>query len=260
MTAAGYAAPMLDARPGSVPGPLLAPPAHGLADEIAFRLQADILSGRYAPGAHLQQEALCARLGVSRTPVREALRKLQAQNLVVLTPNKGATVRRPDRREVIDSYVLRAELEGFACELAAARMDDAAFLALDQAIAALGVVSARLERGVADADAAAFHDQVSGPDEAFHATIHGAAGNSSLRATLEELGRQFPKDHVWRAVQGTPEARRLNVEDHERIRAALARADGAGARAAMRDHILHAGGLLVGYLDARGFWAETIEG
>jgi DNA-binding GntR family transcriptional regulator len=239
---------------------VLARPAHGLADQIAVRLEADILGGRYAPGAHLRQETLCARLGVSRTPVREALRKLQAQNLVVLTPNTGATVRRPDRREVTDSYVLRAELEGFACELAAGRMDAAAFLALDQAIAALGVVSARLEHGLDDAEAPGLHEQVAGPDEAFHAAIHAAAANSSLRATLDELGRQFLKDHAWRAVQGSSEARRVNVEDHQRIRDALARADGAGARAVMREHMLRAGRLLVRHLDARGFWAgETLE-
>jgi DNA-binding FadR family transcriptional regulator len=71
--------------------------ATGLADEIAFRLQAAILDGEFPPGTHLQQDELCARFGVSRTPVREALRKLQAQHLVDLVPNKGATVRTPSR-------------------------------------------------------------------------------------------------------------------------------------------------------------------
>ena len=64
-----------------------------LADEIAFRLQAAILDGVFPPGTHLYQEEICARFGVSRTPVREALRKLQAQHLVVVVPNKGAKVR-----------------------------------------------------------------------------------------------------------------------------------------------------------------------
>ena len=55
-----------------------------LADEIAFRIQAGILDGQFPPGTHLQQDELCTRFGVSRTPVREALRKLQATNLVDL--------------------------------------------------------------------------------------------------------------------------------------------------------------------------------
>src|SRR3712207_1750546 len=111
--------------------------ATGLADEIAFRLQAAILDGEFAPGTHLQQDDLCARFGVSRTPVREALRKLQAQHLVDLVPNKGATVRTPSRDELSEVYVLRAELEALAAELAATRITPAGLAALDQAQAAM---------------------------------------------------------------------------------------------------------------------------
>ena len=83
-----------------------------LADEIAFRIQAAILAGDHRPGTHLSQDELCERFGVSRTPVREALRKLQAKHLVVLVPNKGATVRAPSRTELIDVYNVRAEARG----------------------------------------------------------------------------------------------------------------------------------------------------
>jgi DNA-binding GntR family transcriptional regulator len=91
-----------------------------LADEIAFRLETAILDGLYPPGSRVPQEELCERFAVSRTPVREALRKLQAKNLVVVVPNKGATVRLLSRKELLDIYDVRAELEGFSCELAAA--------------------------------------------------------------------------------------------------------------------------------------------
>ena len=89
-----------------------------LADEIAFRLESAIVAQQLPPGTRLRQEELCERFGVSRTPIREALRKLQAQRLVVLTPNKGATVRIPTRKEIEEVYELRGELEGFAAELA----------------------------------------------------------------------------------------------------------------------------------------------
>src|SRR5882672_9567718 len=92
-----------------------------LADEIAFRLEAAILARELLPGAKLRQEELCHRFGVSRTPVREALRKLQAQRLVVMVPNRGATVRLPTRKDVAETYDLRAELEAFAAELACER-------------------------------------------------------------------------------------------------------------------------------------------
>src|SRR5438045_2449155 len=69
--------------------------------------------------ARLRQETLAAEFGVSRTPVREALRKLQATGLLVVTPNKGAVVRAPTVRELREGYVVRAELEGLAAGLAA---------------------------------------------------------------------------------------------------------------------------------------------
>jgi hypothetical protein len=83
-----------------------------LADEIAFRVQSAILDGLYPPGSRLPQDELCEKFGVSRTPVREALRKLQAKHLVTVVPNKGATVRLLSRKELIDIYDLRSELEG----------------------------------------------------------------------------------------------------------------------------------------------------
>ena len=104
-----------------------------LADEIAFRLETAILGARFPPGSRLPQEELCERFAVSRTPVREALRKLQAKNLVVVVPNKGATVRPPSRKELLDIYAVRAELEAFSCELAAARITDACITELDRA-------------------------------------------------------------------------------------------------------------------------------
>ena len=104
-----------------------------LADEIAFRIQAAILAGEQTPGTHLFQDELCERFGVSRTPVREALRKLQAKHLVILVPNKGASIRVPGRDELIDVYNLRAELEGYACELASAHVDTELLNDLDRA-------------------------------------------------------------------------------------------------------------------------------
>jgi DNA-binding GntR family transcriptional regulator len=87
-----------------------------LTDEIVFRLENAILEGVYPPGTRLRQDELCVRFGVSRTPVREALRTLQARNLVVVMPNRGATVRIPSRKDAAELYDVRAELEGYACE------------------------------------------------------------------------------------------------------------------------------------------------
>lgn len=229
--------------------------ATGLADEIAFKLQAAILDGEYPPGTHVQQDELCARFGVSRTPVREALRKLQAQHLVDLVPNKGATVRTPTRTELSEVYALRKELEGFAAELAATRIGPDDLAAMDAARAASADAVAAMEAGAPDSGTqSAFNRKITVANETFHGIVHAAAGNARLHQYLLELQGFFPKDYVWRAVRSADEARSLNVDDHDAIRAALAAGDGSKARRAMAEHIDHAGALLIAYLDEHGFW------
>src|SRR5207244_5290504 len=81
-----------------------------------------IIEGRLEPGRRLKEEELARELGISRTPVREALLLLQAEELVVATPNRGATVRVHDARDIGDLYELRALLEGYAARRAAERI------------------------------------------------------------------------------------------------------------------------------------------
>ena len=186
-----------------------------LADEIAFRIQAAILDGEFRPGSHLQQDELCARFGVSRTPVREALRKLQAQNLVDLVPNKGATVRRRTRKELLEVYALRAELEGFACELAAPSVRSESLDELDAANAEMGNAVTQLGQGdLRPEDEPAFNVRVTLANEHFHAVVHRLTDNSRITRTIEELQAYFPKDYVWRAIVDSPERHVLSVEEH----------------------------------------------
>lgn len=226
-----------------------------LADEIAFRLQAAILAGEHPPGTHLYQDELCERFGVSRTPVREALRKLQAKHLVVLVPNKGATVRVPGRDELIDVYNVRAELEGYACELACRHVSDELLATLDSAQESVTEAVTRYERNGAGATRSVSLDiQVARANSVFHGAIAQAAGNECLRGLIDELQDFFPKDYVWRAMASADELRALNLEDHERIREAFGRHKGRSARKEMTRHILHASDILLAYLDDHEFW------
>jgi DNA-binding GntR family transcriptional regulator len=227
-----------------------------LADEIAFRIQAGILDGQFPPGTHLQQDELCTRFGVSRTPVREALRKLQATNLVDLVPNRGATVRIPTRKELVDVYAVRAELEGYACQLAAPHVDPSFLEELEGANAGMELATAELAQGVLEPEGeAAFNARVTMANVGFHGAIHRLADNARLARTIEELQTFFPKDYVWRALRDSPEeCHVVSVDEHEKIRDALAAHDGAAARIAMTAHIEHAGRLLIGYLDRHSFW------
>src|SRR4051795_13053654 len=93
-----------------------------LGDKIPATPHARALGGGVPSGTWLRQEALASEFGVSRTPIREALRKLQEAGLVELRPHRGALVRGLSPREIRDAYEVRAELEGLAAELAAARI------------------------------------------------------------------------------------------------------------------------------------------
>lgn len=224
----------------------------GLADEIAFRLRADILDGKLPPGTRLQHEELATRFGVSRTPIREALRQLQAVNLVIVSPNRGASVRVPSRTEVAEMYELRADLEGFACELACERASDADLAELDRTQARLAeAVEAAEELADVELDSA-----VATWNTAFHACIHRAAGNQILVRHIEDLQNSFPRDSVWRAIAHDRAAMvTMNVCEHEAVAAALRARTPAAARTAMRDHVRQAGEILLGYLDDQRFWS-----
>lgn len=225
-----------------------------LADEIAFRLQAAIVDGTLPPGTALRQEEICRRYGVSRTPVREALRKLQAQNLVVIAPHRGAVVRVPSRREVQEIYVLRAELEGLACALAAGSLTPETLEELASAQAAVEAATAELELRPRDTQRGWFFLPLTRANDRFHELIHLAAGNALLRTTLAGLQSSFPKDLVWRAMRSAGENRAFVLDEHRAVLHALEKADGAAARAAMSEHVRHAGEVLLAYLDEHDLW------
>lgn len=223
----------------------------GLADEIAYRLRADILDGKLPSGARLQHEELAVRFGVSRTPIREALRQLQALNLVVVSPNRGATVRVLSRAELQEGYELRAELEGFACELACQRATESELSELDLAQARLAEAVARVN----EVQEIEFDASIAQWNSAFHACIYDAAANRQLGKCIEQLQNLFPHDSVWRAIIDNPAAfLRMNVQEHLAIAAALRSRDSTSARNAMRDHVRGAGKILIAHLDARDFW------
>jgi DNA-binding GntR family transcriptional regulator len=224
-----------------------------LADEIAHRLQRDILDGRIALGERLAQDELCARFEVSRTPIREALTKLQSSGLVSLRPNLGAIVRTPPRREVQEVYELRAELEGFAAERAAARIDALGLRRLERTQEDLVAAVSGLDPAVADAGTE-LTTAIGAANDGFHDVILTAADNRALQRDAVRLRGCFPKDHVTEALRSVDELLALNVDEHERISAALVAGDAAAARRAMTDHVTHAGRLLVEYLDERRFW------
>src|SRR6476646_8847937 len=103
------------------------------ADDIARVLEDEIVGGGIAPGTVMRQEQLSERFEVSRTPVREALRRLAALGLVSFEPNRGVRVRSISPAELREAYLVRAELESLATEVATPRMTAADLASLDAA-------------------------------------------------------------------------------------------------------------------------------
>lgn len=185
------------------------------------RLLDEIRSGALPPGARLRETELAERLGISRTPVREAIRQLEADGLVAHLPRQGATIRSLDHAEVVELYEMRAVLEGTAARLATRA-------ASEIEIAELIALNAELAAAPAGAQAREVNRQ-------FHRMLLESARNrfllksmSALQKTLLILGPTTLAD---------PSRAGAAVSEHATVLAALQSRDGAGAESAMRAHV-----------------------
>ena len=216
-----------------------------LVDRLAGAIQTRVLSGDVPVGTRLRQEALADEFGVSRTPVREALRKLQATGLVELHPNRGAVVRGPSAREIREAYEVRAELEGLAAELAAGRISDRDLLRLREAQALFRksvetLIARRARRRAPWKDESVWVRA----NDLFHQAILDAAGNERLSDTIADLHRSFPRDLTWTALSQSSRLLEENVEQHEAVLEAIEQRDSEEARRRMIEHIRTAGELV----------------
>jgi DNA-binding GntR family transcriptional regulator len=223
-----------------------------LVDEIASTIRARIMSGEIPIGAQLRQAELATELGVSRTPIREALRQLQTGGLIEVVPNRGAVVRVPAPWEVREAYEVRAELEALACERAVARISR---LELDELRAANATMleavqhpSPREESGGAEPPTVAANDD-------FHTLIHRVSGNQRLARAINEVNETFPRNVSWMVLYDDPRRREENVREHERIVEALAAGDVPAVRAEMHKHVISAGEQLARWYERR---SETV--
>ena len=217
-----------------------------LADRLAVQIHGDIASGRIPLGSWLHQETLAAQYGVSRTPVREALRKLQAAGAVELWPRRGALVREPTLREIREAYYVRAELEGIVAELAATWITDRELARLREAEehfrrAVAETLERRREHGTPPAEA---ETEWVRANDLFHEVLLEAAGNDRLRTMIEDLHRSFPRRLSWAPLREDSRLLADNAEQHRAILDAVEQRDGAAARRLMIDHLQRAGELV----------------
>ena len=193
------------------------------SSETAYqRLFEAILDGRLRPGQRLREIELAEALGVSRTPIREALWRLEMQGLVAHAPRKGMVIRTLAHQEVTELYLMREVLEGTAAALGARHASEAEILTLEEMVRE---DAARLD----DPDALARSNRI------FHETLYRAAHNrylvqllAGLRASMSLLGR------TSLSVAGRAAAAQ---EEHQDIVSAIAARQPDAAEAAARKHI-----------------------
>ena len=203
-------------------------PAASLAERIRLAVESDILSGRLAPGAAIDEKALAAVFGVSRTPVREALLWLAAHDLVEFQPRAAIRVRRPDTAELVALLEYLAELEAVCARLAAQRMT---LVQRDTLRAAQQTVAAC---------AAANDRQAYEPaNQVFHSLLYTASGNPVV---VEQLQRTRARLAAFRrTVMEQPGRLAGASREHDAIVDAVLKGDADGAMRAMRDHVLRKG-------------------
>ena len=195
-----------------------------LRDVVFYTLRQAILKGEMAPGERLMEIQLAKKLGVSRTPIREAIRKLELEGLVIMIPRKGAEVAGITEKALRDVLEVRRSMEELAMELAVARMQEKDIKALE---------AARIE--FREALSSSDMIRIAQADEKFHDVIYAGTYNDKLVQILNNL-----RDQIYRYrleyIKDTGKRQLILIEQENILNAVKTRNVELGKRA-MREHI-----------------------
>ena len=194
------------------------------SERIYRELRERIISGSLAPGTRVVEVSLATELAVSRTPVREAVKRLQSEQLLAEDPLRGLVVRGPEAGEIEDVYRVREVLDGLATRLAVPRVTE-------DDLARLEIILDSMREAIRDGQM----QHIVSANIAFHDVLYRCAGNLHLT----RIGRDL-RDYVRRfslEAFASPERAAAVVQEHERILDALRRRDAEAAEVASRDHL-----------------------
>jgi DNA-binding GntR family transcriptional regulator len=204
--------------------------AQSLVDAVAERIEAAIVSGALEPGSRLSEQALAASLGVSRGPLREAIRRLEGRKLLQRTPNIGVRVAALSLKDLHEILQVREALEGMAAGLAAKNMTDAEIAALQ------GLLDKHGQQKSVQEGKGYYQES---KDFDFHFRIAAGARNERLQEML--MGDLYHLLRIYRYKSSTTPGRAQQaLHEHEAIVAAIARRDAVAAEQTMREHLRHA--------------------
>ncbi len=208
-----------------------------LSEAVARFVRNRIFDGTYAAGEYVRLDQLAAELGISVTPVREALFELRAEGLLTQQPHRGFVVLPVTGRDITDVSDVQAHIGG---ELAAR----AAMNITDDQVRELESIQAQLEAAYANDD----HERAVRLNHDFHRAINVAADSPKLAQLMSQITRYAPES-VFPVVEGWPER---SMKDHRRVVAALAKRDAERARDAMSEHLAAGAGPMIDHLTQRG--------
>ncbi len=195
-----------------------------LRDVVFNTLRQAIIKGELKPGERLLEIQLAGKLGVSRTPIREAIRKLELEGLVTMIPRRGATVAGITKKHLQDVLEIRKALEELAIELACGRMTEEELEELEEQ-------QKRFEADIASDDSL----MLANIDEGFHDRIYASTRNERLVQMLDNLREQMYRYRLEYIKD--KDKRQMVIVEHNRIIRALSLRHVEEARQAIREHI-----------------------
>lgn len=213
--------------------------------EVVFEtLREAIMSGQLSPGARMMEVQLAEEMGVSRTPVREAIRKLELEGFVVMIPRKGAYVAGISLKDIADVFEIRAALESLACGLAAERITEEEIEELERTLEQVINVE---------------NDNIDGlveKDTDFHDLIYKASRNTRLIQIINNLREQIQRFRT--ASLAIPGRMKVALEEHKKMVEAISARNVKLAQELAFEHIENAENSMLEVLRNDGALTEEI--
>ncbi len=202
---------------------------HSLRGKVFAKLREDILSGVYKEHDELREVVLGEELGVSRTPVREALRQLELEGLVKIVPNKGAYVTGISPKDVKDIYKIRSMLEGLCVRWATEHITEAQMTELEEVVLLSEFYMKKKPEERAE--------QISSLDGKFHQILYEASDSRILEHVLSDFHKYVK---MARTISvGSKERAEKSIEEHKEILEAIRKRDAVLAERLSNQHVMH---------------------
>lgn len=202
---------------------------HSLGGRVFQKIREDILSGKYKENDELRENTIGNELGVSRTPVREALRQLELEGLVTIIPNRGAYVTGISRRDIWDIYMIRSLLEGLCARWAAEHIEEKQLYELEETLI-LSEFQMKKESGFSA-------EQIAMLDGRFHAILYEASGSRILSHLLKDFHNYVQA--VRKGSVASEDRARKSIREHRQILRAIRDRDEELAEQLANEHIMH---------------------